>query len=109
MFLHAQLVKQDVVLRTQTQVLPNPLHLRTDVVTVDGGRTGGWREQPRQDGPEAADSVSILRTHYYISSLALPPYMVVVLPAPLCPRKETTWFSCRFRLRLLRASLLPVL
>lgn len=38
-----------------------------------------------------------------------PPHMVVVLPAPLCPRKETTWFSWRLRLSLLRASLLPVL
>lgn len=37
------------------------------------------------------------------------PHIVVVLPAPLCPKKETTWFSWRFRLRLLRASLLPVL
>lgn len=38
-----------------------------------------------------------------------PPHMVVVFPAPLCPRKETTWFSWRLRLSLLRASLLPVL
>lgn len=35
--------------------------------------------------------------------------MVVVFPAPLCPRKETTWFSWRLRLSLSRASLLPVL
>lgn len=36
-------------------------------------------------------------------------HIVVVFPAPLCPRKDTTWFSWRLRLSLFRASLLPVL
>lgn len=43
------------------------------------------------------------------TSLSRVTHIVVVLPAPLCPRKETTWFSWRFRLSLSSASLLPVL
>jgi len=51
----------------------------------------------------------LLASNIHILTPTRPPYMVVVFPAPLCPRKETTWFSWRFRLSLLRASLLPFL
>lgn len=43
------------------------------------------------------------------TSISQVTHIVVVLPAPLCPRKETTWFSWRLRLSLSSASLLPVL
>lgn len=36
-FLHAELVKEHIVLRTHAQVLPDALHIRTDVVTIYGG------------------------------------------------------------------------
>lgn len=51
MLLHTQLVKQDVVLWTHAQVLTNTLHLCADVMTVDGRRARGGREQACQDGP----------------------------------------------------------
>ena len=49
--LHAQLVKQDIVLRTHAQVLTYALHLRADVMTIYGGRARSGREQACQDGP----------------------------------------------------------
>lgn len=52
MLLHAELVKQDVVLRTHAQVLANTLHLCADVVAINGCGARSGREQTGQDGPE---------------------------------------------------------
>lgn len=56
MLLHAELVKQDVVLRTHAQVLANTLHLCADVVAINGCGARGGREQSGQDGPETIQS-----------------------------------------------------
>lgn len=35
--LHAELIKEHIVLGTHAQVLPDTLHVSTDVMAVDGG------------------------------------------------------------------------
>lgn len=127
-FLHTQLVKQNIVLGTHAQILPDALHLCADVMAVYGGRArSGWK-QSCENGPmkDSLDNKYIfcrtLQFHTYIQfsasrvrlsasikstvwvqrvSTTLTHYeiqysnthIVVVLPAPLCPKKETTWFS----------------
>lgn len=45
MFLHTELVEQNIVLGTHTQILPDALHLCADVMAVYGGRArGGWKQ-----------------------------------------------------------------
>lgn len=96
---HREPVEEHVVLRTHAQVLADLVHLRADVVPVDGGRPRGRREQAGEDRPGRAGRVTTPTSFREPSPLpawlGLCPdaHMVVVLPAPLCPRKDTTWFS----------------
>lgn len=45
------LLKKDVVLRTHSQRHANAVHVRADVLAVDGGRPRGGREHSSQDWP----------------------------------------------------------
>lgn len=87
MYTHA---KKNIVLGTHAKVLPDGAQFGADVFAEDVGRPRGGRKQPRQDGPFGKMKLKIELFCFFgldVLKIALS-YMVVVLPAPLWPRKE---------------------
>lgn len=93
--------EEDVVLWTDSQTLSNGTQLSPDVSAQDVGGTRGRREQTGQDGPAEETQgdylnkpdlclyVPVLYQYLYLYwSMWSFTHMVVVFPAPLCPRKE---------------------
>ncbi len=89
--------EEDVVLWTDAQTLSDSAQLSPDVSAQDVGRARGRREQTGQDGPTETRGdyldlclyvpVPVLYQYLYWSLWSFT-HMVVVFPAPLCPRKE---------------------
>lgn len=100
-------VKKHVVLRAHPHGLPDAVDIGADIPAQDVGSAGGGGQQPGQDGPgeeevakwrwqSAREALSPpsreLRGDGAVLGLSfhsqIPAHMVVVLPAPLWPRKE---------------------
>jgi len=103
-------VKQHIVLRTDTQVLPDDTELRADIFAQDEGCTRGWGEQASQDGPEG-QTQQISKFHHQETSAAhamMDERRVGSSPGEL-PRQESTEKHLAKRLKKLAPTVLTVI
>lgn len=49
MLFHSQAIKQNVVLRADSEAFPDQIDIRSDVKTINDGSSGGRREQARKN------------------------------------------------------------
>lgn len=107
----SKIIKQHIMLRTESQTATDQSHVLADVITIDVGPATGGRKQPWKQKLIKFINALVFYLAGVKPSSPVSMDSEVVFPAPLWPRRTVIWLSNMFIVRSFTACriLLPTL